>query len=73
LFSKHWGFELADVKVPVIWWHGDADHIIPFAHGEHMVGRLPNAELRVLSGESHLGGLGAGQEILESLLAVADR
>ncbi|MCB1038015.1 MAG: alpha/beta hydrolase, partial [Acidimicrobiales bacterium] len=69
LFSRHWGFELADVKVPVTWWHGDADHIIPFSHGEHMVARLPDAELRVLPGESHLGGLGAGEEILEVLLA----
>jgi pimeloyl-ACP methyl ester carboxylesterase len=72
LFSKHWGFEVADVKVPVVWWHGDDDHIIPFDHGVHLVERLPDAELRVLPGESHLGGLGVGEEILESLLAKAD-
>ena len=69
LFSRHWGFDLAEVKVPVHWWHGDADHIIPFDHGVHVVGRLPDAELHVLPGESHLGGLGAGEEILETLLA----
>lgn len=72
LFSKGWGFELADVKVPVRWWHGDADHIIPFEHGEHMVARLPDAELKVLPGESHLGGLGVGEEILTTLLDVWD-
>jgi pimeloyl-ACP methyl ester carboxylesterase len=60
------------VKVPVVWWHGDDDHIIPFDHGVHLVERLPDAELRVLPGESHLGGLGVGEEILESLLAKAD-
>ncbi|MCU1497841.1 MAG: hydrolase, alpha/beta hydrolase fold family protein [Acidimicrobiales bacterium] len=70
LFSKHWGFDVADVSVPVHWWHGDADHIIPFAHGEHVVSRLPNAELHVLSGESHLGGLGVGELILTTLLAL---
>ncbi len=70
LFSRHWGFELADVQVPVRWWHGDADHIIPYAHGVHMVSRLPNAELRTLPGESHLGGLGFGEEILSTLLPV---
>jgi pimeloyl-ACP methyl ester carboxylesterase len=69
LFSRSWGFELADVKVPVHWWHGDADHIIPFDHGVHSVERLPDAELHVLPGESHLGGLGAGEEILVTLLA----
>jgi len=68
LFSRPWGFDLGDVDVPVHWWHGDADHIIPFEHGVHAVSRLPDAELHVLAGESHLGGLGAGEEILVTLL-----
>lgn len=68
LFAKDWGFRAADVQVPVRWWHGDADHIVPFAHGQHMVTRLPDAELRTLSGESHLAGLGAGVEVLSTLL-----
>ena len=72
LFSRPWGFELADVTVPVHWWHGDADHIIPFDHGVHAVTRLPDAELHVLPGESHLGGLGAGEEILVTLLEVVE-
>ena len=33
LFSRDWGFRVEDVKVPVRWFHGDADHIVPFAHG----------------------------------------
>lgn len=70
LFSRDWGFRAADVTVPVRWWHGDADHIIPLAHGVHLVERLPNAELHVLSGESHLGGLGIGELILTTLLAL---
>ncbi|HVU73065.1 MAG TPA: alpha/beta hydrolase [Mycobacteriales bacterium] len=69
LFCRDWGFELSDVKAPVVWWHGDADHIIPFSHGQHMVERLPDAELRVLPGESHLGGLGIAEEILTTLSA----
>lgn len=73
LFSKDWGFTAADVNVPVLWWHGDADHIIPFSHGEHMVARLPDASLHVLAGESHLGGLGVGEHILTSLLEAWDR
>lgn len=72
LFSRHWGFDLAEVPVPVRWWHGDADHIVPFDHGRHVVDRLPDAELLVLSGESHLGGLGVGRDIIEELLATAD-
>ena len=37
VFARDWGFRVGDVTVPVRWWHGDADHIIPYAHGEHMV------------------------------------
>jgi len=72
LFSRDWGFRVADVKVPVRWWHGDDDHIVPFAHGEHMVALLPDAELRILAGESHLAGLGAAVEILTTLVALWD-
>ena len=67
-FTKDWGFAPSDVAVPVVWWHGDADHIIPFAHGVHMVERLPHAELRVMPGESHLGGLGIAEDILHLVL-----
>lgn len=72
LFTRDWGFRVGDVTVPVRWWHGDADHIVPFAHGEHVVGLLPDAELHVLAGESHLGGLGAGEHILTTLVSLWD-
>lgn len=72
LFTRPWGFEAADVRVPVRWWHGDADHIIPFAHGEHVVSRLPDATLTTIAGESHLGGLGVAEEVLSTLVSVGD-
>jgi pimeloyl-ACP methyl ester carboxylesterase len=71
-FTKDWGFLASDVRVPVVWWHGDADHIIPFLHGAHMVSRLPKATLRPMPGESHLGGLGIAEEILSTLLRIWD-
>ena len=73
LFTRDWGFSLRDVTPPVKWWHGDADHIVPLAHGQHCVDRLPDAELFVRPGESHLGGFGAAAEVLETLLATWDR
>ncbi|OBI59865.1 alpha/beta fold hydrolase [Mycobacterium sp. E796] len=72
LFTRDWGFRLDEVKVPVRWWHGDSDHIVPFAHGEHVVSLLPDAELFVLPGESHLAGLGRGEEILSTLMKIWD-
>jgi pimeloyl-ACP methyl ester carboxylesterase len=72
VFARDWGFRLDQVTVPVRWWHGDADHIVPFEHGRHVVSLLPDAELYTLSGESHLGGLGYAQEILENLMTLWD-
>ena len=37
LFTRDWGFSPRDVQQPVAWWHGDADHIVPFAHAQHLV------------------------------------
>ncbi len=73
IFARDWGFRAADVTVPVRWWHGDQDHIIPFAHGEHMVNLIPDAELYTMHGESHLGGLGMATDILTHLLGVWDK
>ncbi len=67
LFGRHWGFEVGEVEVPVRWWHGDADHIVPYAHGEHMVSRIADAQLETLVGESHLGGLGVAEDVLATL------
>jgi pimeloyl-ACP methyl ester carboxylesterase len=72
VFAKDWGFRLDEVKVPVRWWHGDKDHIVPFAHGQHVVARLPDAELYTLPGESHLGGLGVAEDILGHLIELWD-
>lgn len=70
LFTREWGFRLVDVTVPVRWWHGDDDHIVPFAHGEHVVARLPDATMSVIDGESHLGGLGIARAVLDELMAL---
>jgi pimeloyl-ACP methyl ester carboxylesterase len=72
LFGRDWGFALEDVRLPIHWWHGDADHIVPLAHGEHVVARLPDAQLYVRPGESHLGTLGVAEEILGTLLDTWD-
>jgi len=73
VFARDWGFRLDEVKVPVRWWHGDRDHIVPFEHGQHVVSRLPDAQLNHLPGESHLAGLGRAEEILGAMIEVWDR
>ena len=72
LFVRDWGFRISDVQAHVDWWHGDADNIIPFAHGEHMVKLLPDAEMHHMPGQSHISGLGHSVEMLDTLLAAWD-
>jgi pimeloyl-ACP methyl ester carboxylesterase len=72
VFARDWGFRLDEVKVPVRWWHGDRHHIVPFEHGQHVVSRLPDAQLTHLPGESHLAGLGRAEEILDTMIGLWD-
>lgn len=69
LFTRYWGFNVRDLKVPVTWWSGDEDNIVPLAHAEHIVPLIPGAELRVRPGEGHLGGLGIAEEVCDTVLA----
>ena len=64
LFGRDWGFRLADVKAPVVWWHGDADHIVPLGGAQAAAATLPDAELVLRPQESHLGGFAAADEVL---------
>jgi pimeloyl-ACP methyl ester carboxylesterase len=73
LFTRPWGFDAADVHVPVRWWHGDNDHIIPHAHGAHLAARLPDARFKTIHGESHLGGMGVATEVLDELMELGPR
>jgi pimeloyl-ACP methyl ester carboxylesterase len=70
LFAREWGFLLRNIHVPIRFWHGDADHIVPLAHGEHQAALVPDSELRVRHGESHLGNLDASEEFLEVILSL---
>lgn len=72
VFARDWGFRLEDITVPVRWWHGDADHIVPYAHGQHAVARIADAEMYTLPGESHLAGLGVPEDILTKILEIWD-
>lgn len=73
LFGRPWGFALREVRVPVRLWYGDADNIVPLAHGQHLAKQLPDASLRVRPGDGHLCGLGAADEIFEAILELWDR
>jgi pimeloyl-ACP methyl ester carboxylesterase len=41
-----WGFNLADIAVPVLLMHGRKDISVPPAHGEWLAGRIPGVQVR---------------------------
>ncbi|ADT97376.1 MULTISPECIES: alpha/beta fold hydrolase [Mycolicibacterium] len=67
LFGVDWGFRLADVAVPVRWWHGDADSIISLADAQAAAEHLPDVDLLLMPDESHLGGFAKADDVLAFL------
>jgi pimeloyl-ACP methyl ester carboxylesterase len=53
-FVGPWGFELADIRVPVQLWHGSEDRFVPIAHGRWLAERIPGVDACLLEGEGHL-------------------
>jgi len=70
-FTQPWGFSLAGVESPVTLWQGDADLMVPFAHGRWLARTLPNVDANLLAGEGHLSiAVGAAERMVDSLLAL---
>jgi pimeloyl-ACP methyl ester carboxylesterase len=51
---RPWGFDLADITVPVLLLHGRQDMFVPFGHGEWLAAHIPGVEARLLDDEGHL-------------------
>ena len=51
---RPWGFELADIGVPVLLLHGEHDQFVPFGHGEWLAAHIPGVEPRLSKDDGHL-------------------
>jgi pimeloyl-ACP methyl ester carboxylesterase len=51
---RPWGFELADISVPVLLLHGRHDRFVPFGHGQWLATHIPGVEARLLDDDGHL-------------------
>jgi len=52
-FMTPWGFDLAQICRPVLLIHGEQDRAVPFAHGQWLASRIPNAEVRFSANDGH--------------------
>lgn len=55
--GRSWGFDLADVRRPVLVAHGADDRMVPASHGVRLAEVVPGAELHVVEGAGHISVL----------------
>jgi pimeloyl-ACP methyl ester carboxylesterase len=53
-YQKHWGFQLEDIKTPLIVMQGADDTLVPKAFAKDIVKRVPNSKLILLEGKGHM-------------------
>lgn len=66
-----WGFDLAEIRVPVAVWQGRQDAMVPYSHGAWLAANVPGAQPHLFEDEGHLSLLGRLDEILEDLKRLA--
>ena len=67
LYLRPWGFDPADVRVPVRLWHGEEDATLAPAMGRHVASSLANCEATFLPGEGHMVCVTRWEEILRGV------
>ena len=53
-FISPWGFELRQIRIPVLVMHGEQDRMIPVSHGKWLANQISTAETRFLPDDGHL-------------------
>jgi pimeloyl-ACP methyl ester carboxylesterase len=64
-FTRPWGFELAEVRVPTLLVHGERDRVIPRSHAVRALAGIPQARLWMRLDEGHVAVLNAVPDALD--------
>jgi len=67
LYSRHWGFELSNIKTNVHLWYGDADKNVPLSMAHTYKNQIPSSTLTIYPNEGHFVSVTHAQEILERI------
>lgn len=70
-FCAPWGFDLADIKVPVLLWHGQNDVFSPAAHARWLADQIPSAIMSIRPDTAHLGAILVMPDVLSWLIRAA--
>jgi pimeloyl-ACP methyl ester carboxylesterase len=69
-FTKPWGFELSEIRVPTLLWQGVQDKMVPVAHARWLEERIPGVESHISEEDGHLSiSVGRLGEIFDWLAA----
>ena len=68
-----WGFDVAEITVPVAVWHGQQDRFVPEGHGIWLAKNIPGASAHLAAEHGHLSLVFSYDRVLDDLIAAADR
>jgi pimeloyl-ACP methyl ester carboxylesterase len=75
LIASPWGFDPEEVRCRVLFWHGEADTIVPVAMGRHLAGRMKDqsagADAHWVPGAGHLFSATHADTIIGALAGAA--
>ena len=66
-------YELENLKLPILVFHGNADINVPVSHAEFITSRVPHAEIKIFEGGDHFFYLPFREEFVEILASFLRR
>lgn len=67
-FRSPWGFDLTDIQVPVLLWHGQDDVFSPVGHARWLANQIPNAIMSIRPASAHFDALTVMPDVLSWLI-----